>query len=50
MSVWPILLLLLAGIVAVVAAIAVTPVGHDWFGSFGDHLDDFGTWIKGLFS
>jgi uncharacterized membrane-anchored protein len=50
LSVWPILLLLLAGIVAVVAAIAVTPVGHDWFGSFGDHLDDFGTWIKGLFS
>jgi uncharacterized membrane-anchored protein len=50
MSVWPILLLLLAGVVAVVAAIAVTPVGHDWFGSFGDHLDDFGTWTKGLFT
>ncbi|MDX6277158.1 MAG: hypothetical protein QOJ72_1286 [Nocardioidaceae bacterium] len=50
MSVWPLLLLLVAGVVAVVAAIAVTPVGHDWFGSFGDHLADLGTWIKGLFS
>ncbi len=48
--VWPLLLLLLAGVIAVIAAIAVTPVGHDWFGSTGDHIADVGTWIKGLFS
>ena len=30
---WPVLLLLLAGAVAVVTAVAVTPVGGDWFDS-----------------
>jgi len=28
----------------------VTPVGNDWFDSFGDQLADLGTWIKGLFT
>ena len=49
-ALWPVLLLLVAAIVAVGAAVAVTPVGQDWFDSLGDQLADFGTWIKGLFS
>lgn len=49
-ALWPVLLLLAAGVVAVVVAIAVTPVGNDWFDSLGDRLADLGTWIKGLFS
>jgi uncharacterized membrane-anchored protein len=47
---WPVLLLLLAGAVAVIAAVAVTPVGGDWFDSLGTHVDDARTWIEGLFS
>ncbi|WP_332662396.1 putative cytokinetic ring protein SteA [Aeromicrobium sp.] len=47
---WPVMLLLAAGVVAVAVSIAVTPVGNDWFDSLGDQLADLGTWIKGLFS
>ena len=47
---WPVLLLLVAGVVAVAVAVAVTPVGNDWFDSLGDQLADLGSWIKGLFS
>jgi uncharacterized membrane-anchored protein len=49
-ALWPVLLLLAAGVIAVAAAIAVTPVGHDWFDTLGGRLADLGTWIKGLFS
>ncbi|WP_159540346.1 putative cytokinetic ring protein SteA [Aeromicrobium sp. 9AM] len=49
-AMWPVLLLLAAGVAAVAVAIAVTPVGNDWFDSLGDRLADLGTWIKGLFS
>ncbi|MET1038214.1 MAG: putative cytokinetic ring protein SteA [Aeromicrobium sp.] len=47
---WPVLLLLLGGIVAVAVAVGVTPVGQEWFDSIGDRLSDLGSWIKGLFS
>lgn len=47
---WPVMLLLAAGVVAVAVSVAVTPVGNDWFDSLGDQLADLGTWIKGLFS
>lgn len=47
---WPLLLLLVAGIAAVAVAIGVTPVGQDWFDSIGDQLSDLGSWIEGLFS
>lgn len=50
MPLWPVLLILLAGLLAVAAAVAVTPVGGDWFDSFGDRIDDVRTWIEGLFS
>jgi uncharacterized membrane-anchored protein len=49
-SVWPVLLLLVAGAVAVAVAIGITPVGQDWYDSVGDQLTDLGSWIKGLFT
>ncbi|KAA1399336.1 putative cytokinetic ring protein SteA [Aeromicrobium ginsengisoli] len=49
-AMWPVLLLLAAGVAAVAVSIAVTPVGNDWFDSLGDQLADLGTWIKGLFT
>lgn len=49
-ALWPVLLLLASGVVAVAVSIAVTPVGNDWFDSLGDRLADLGSWIKGLFS
>jgi uncharacterized membrane-anchored protein len=48
-SLWPVLLLLLAAVIAVGAAISITPVGQDWFESLGENLTDLGSWIKGLF-
>ncbi len=50
MAMWPILLLLAAGVIAVATAVGITPVGNDWFDSIGSQLGDLGTWIKGLFS
>ncbi len=50
MALWPIVLLLLAGVVAVAAAVGVTPVGNGWFDSIGTQLSDIGNWIKGLIS
>jgi uncharacterized membrane-anchored protein len=49
-AVWPVLLLLLAGVVAVAVAIGVTPVGQDWLDTIGDRLTDLGSWTKGLFT
>ena len=49
-SLWPILLVLLLGVLAVGAAIAVTPVGGSWFDWTGTHLQDVYDWIQGLFS
>ena len=50
MAMWPVLLILLTGVVAVLAALAVTPVGSDWFDSLGERVDDARTWIEGLFT
>ncbi len=50
MPMWPVLLILLAGVLAVIASVAITPVGSDWFDSLGDRIDDARTWIEGLFS
>lgn len=49
-SAWPVFLLLVIGIAAVVAAIAVTPVGESWFDWAGTQFQDFSDWIQGLFS
>lgn len=50
MPMWPVLLILFAGIAAVVAAVALTPVGGGWFESLGERIGDARTWIEGLFS
>lgn len=44
------LLLVLAGVVAVAVAVAVTPRGATWYADPSGTLGDFWTWIKGLFS
>lgn len=49
-TVWPVVLLLVAGIVAVAAAVGITPVGQDWFDTVSDRLIDLGSWIEGLFT
>lgn len=43
-------LLLLAGVVAVVAAIATTPAGMSWWDDLRDLVGDGVSWIEGLFS
>ena len=50
MPLWPIMVLLLAGVAAVGVAVGVTPVGQDWLDSVGSQLNDLGNWIKGLVS
>lgn len=49
-ALWPLLMLLAAGFVAVAVAVSITPVGQDWFDSLGDRLAELGTWTKGLFT
>lgn len=48
MPAWPVLLVLVAGVLAVVAAIGVTPTGRDWYEALGDSLGDLRTWLEGL--
>ncbi len=48
--VWHLLLVLLAGIVALLVSIAATPVGQEWWASVQAALDDLFTWFQGLFS
>lgn len=45
---WPVVLVLLAGIVAVAVAVGVTPTGADWFDALGERLTDVRSWIEGL--
>jgi uncharacterized membrane-anchored protein len=49
-AVWPVLLLLIAGVAAVAVAVGITPVGQDWFDTIGDRSTDLAAWIKGLFT
>ncbi|MCR4514580.1 putative cytokinetic ring protein SteA [Aeromicrobium sp. 50.2.37] len=48
MPAWPVLLVLVAGVLAVVAAIGVTPTGRDWYDALGDSVGDLRTWLEGL--
>lgn len=48
MPAWPVLLVLVAGVLAVVAAIGVTPTGADWYDALGERLGDLRTWLEGL--
>ena len=51
---WHLALVVLAGLTALVAALAVTPVGGDWvqqaWSSLTGAISDLITWIQGLFS
>jgi uncharacterized membrane-anchored protein len=47
---WQLALVLLAGFIALGAAIATTPVGEQWWSSAQGALHDVLTWIQGLFT
>lgn len=47
---WQLALVMLAGFVALGAAIATTPVGQEWWSSFSDAVRVVWTWIQGLLS
>lgn len=48
-SAGPLLLLALAGLLALAAALAVTPAGQDLYASLGDRLADLADWVARLF-
>ncbi len=48
MPMWPVVLMLIAGVLALAVAITVTPVGQDWFDQVRDGLGDIGSSIEGL--
>ncbi len=45
---WQLALVLLAGFIALGAAISTTPVGQEWWSSASDAFHDVLTWIQGL--
>ena len=47
---WLVLVLVLLGLAAVVAAIATTPVGQDWWRDIQDWYDEAYAWVKGKVS
>jgi len=47
---WHLVLVILAGLLALGVAIAATPVGEDWWSSIGGALSDVLDWIQGLFT
>ncbi len=47
---WHLLLVLLAGLVALGAAIALTPLGESWWSALSGALSDALSWIQGLVS
>ena len=48
--IWHLIAVLLAGIVALLVAIAATPVGHDWWQMVQTWLTDVTDWFQGLFT
>ncbi len=46
---WHLVLVLLAGLVALGVAVAATPTGEQWWSSIGAALSDVLDWIQGLF-
>lgn len=47
---WHLLVVLLAGVVALLVAVASTPVGQEWWDAAQDWLSDAIDWLQGLFS
>jgi uncharacterized membrane-anchored protein len=48
--IWHLLVVLLAGLAALIVAVAGTPVGHEWWGSVQAWLEDATDWFQGLFT
>ncbi len=48
--IWHLLLVLLAGVAALLVALAGTPVGHEWWTSVQAWLEDATNWLQGLFT
>ena len=48
--VWHLLLVLLAGVAALLVAVAATPVGQEWWTTVQAPLDDLYDWFQGLFT
>jgi uncharacterized membrane-anchored protein len=49
-ALWPVVLLLLAGVLSVAVAIAATPVGSEWMTHVHGAVDVVRVWIQGLLS
>jgi uncharacterized membrane-anchored protein len=47
---WHLVLVVLAGLLALGVAVAATPVGEEWWSSIGGALSDVLDWIQGLFT
>ena len=47
---WHLLLVLLAGVAALLVAVAATPVGQEWWTTVQAPLDDLYDWFQGLFT
>jgi len=47
---WQMVLLLLAGLLALGVALAATPTGQGWLSVIGARWDDFFYWVRGLFT
>jgi uncharacterized membrane-anchored protein len=47
---WHLLLVLLAGVAALLVAVAATPVGQEWWTTVQPPLDDLYDWFQGLFT
>ena len=48
-STWQVLLLVVAALVALGVALAVTPAGQDLYAALGARLADLAGWVRGLF-
>jgi uncharacterized membrane-anchored protein len=49
-AVWPVMLLLMAGVLSVAVAVAATPVGSEWMTHLSGLVDSARLWIQGLLS
>jgi uncharacterized membrane-anchored protein len=49
-ALWPVVLLLIAGVLAVAVAVAATPVGSEWMTHVTGLVDSVRLWIRGLTS
>jgi uncharacterized membrane-anchored protein len=46
---WQLVMLVVAGLIAVIVAVAATPTGQDWLEVLDARFDDFASWLRGQF-